>query len=144
MKIGNIGQVTFAIGLAIFALLTMRLFIIPDTTTVSLQSSTDQFNHIDLGDMPMFAEIDHIPTKKQTFFDYFRPAIEAQNHIINQDRQFLISVIEQIDNGLELSKSDNERLNSIFEKYQYDVKLVTRNTLTPLLKRIDIIPGQWC
>ncbi|MGX9463559.1 glucosaminidase domain-containing protein [Shewanella sp. A14] len=140
MKIGNIGQVTFALGLAILALLAIRLFIIPNTTPVSTTSIDHEVNDIDLGNVPKFAEIDDIPTKKKTFFDYFRPAIEAQNQIILQDRQFLLLVIEQIDNGLKLSQSDNERLRSLLEKYQYNVKSFTHNTLTPLLKRIDIIP----
>ncbi|AZG73327.1 glucosaminidase domain-containing protein [Shewanella livingstonensis] len=137
MKIGNIGQVTFALGLAVFALLALRLFIIPNTTQVSVSG---QLNYIDLGEVPVFAEIDDIATKKQTFFDYLRPVIEAQNQIIIHERQFLLAAIEQIDNGLGLSEPDNDRLKSILDKYQYDIKSFTRYTLMPLLKRIDIIP----
>ena len=140
MKVGKIGQVTFAIGLILVALLAMRLFIIPDTTSKSTRSHIDQGIDIDLGDIPLFAEIKDIPTKKQAFFDYFRPAIQAQNQIIMHDRQFLIDVIDQIDNGQQLSDNNNKRLNAIFMKYDYNVKLVTKNTLMPLLKRIDIIP----
>jgi len=140
LKIGTIGQVTFALGLAVLALLAIRLWIIPSQTQVSVDSAAQQLSNIDLGKVPKFAEISDIPTKKQTFFNYFRPAIEAQNQIIIHERQFLLAVIEQIDNGLGLSEADNNRLTSLLNKYQYDVKSFTRNTLTPLLKRIDIIP----
>jgi Bax protein len=140
LKIGNVGQVTFALGLAVVALLAMRLFIFPNTSQVSVSSGARQLNNIDLGKVPMFAEIEDVATKKQTFFDFLRPAIEAQNQIIIHDRQFLLAVIEQIDNGLGLSEHDNDRLTSIIAKYQYDVQVFTRITLTPLLKRIDIIP----
>jgi Bax protein len=140
LKIGNIGKVTFALGLAVVALLAMRLFIIPNTTQESVTSGTHQLNEVDLGEVPLFAEIDDVVTKKQTFFDYLRPSVEAQNQIIIHDRQFILAVIDKIDNDLGLSGSDNERLNSILEYYQYDVKSFTRNTLTPLLKRVDIIP----
>ncbi|MBB1441284.1 glucosaminidase domain-containing protein, partial [Shewanella sp. SG41-4] len=140
MKIGNVGQVTFALGLAVVALLGMRLFIFPNTHQESVATDSRQLNKIDLGKVPIFAEIENIAIKKQTFFDFLRPAVEAQNQIIIHDRQFLLAIIEQIDNGLGLSEHDSDRLAAILEKYQYDVKAITRISLTPLLKRIDIIP----
>lgn len=140
MKLGSISQMTFALGIAVIALLTIRVLVIPQSTPSSPRSALGQLHNIDLGKMPDFSKIEDIATKKQTFFDYLRPAIEAQNQIIIHERQFLLAMIEQIDNGIGLSEVDAERLQSIIDKYQYDVKSFTRNTLSPLLKRIDIIP----
>ncbi|MGI2170007.1 glucosaminidase domain-containing protein [Shewanella sp. MF05960] len=140
MKLGNIGQMTFALGLAVIALLAIRVFVIPKSTPSSPHSALGQLHNIDLGKMPDFTNIEDIDTKKQSFFDYLRPAIEAQNQIIIHERQFLLAMIEQIDNGIGLNQTDTERLQSIINKYQYDIKSLTRTTLTPLLKRIDTIP----
>ncbi|GGP55273.1 glycoside hydrolase family 73 [Shewanella algicola] len=140
MKIGNIGKITFALGLAVFTLLAIRLFIIPQTAQSPERTLLGHLHNIDLGEMPEFADINDIPTKKVTFFNYLRPAIEAQNQIIIHERQFVLAIIEQIDNGIGLSSADEQRLQSIVNKYQYDVKSFTSSTLSPLLKRIDIIP----
>jgi Bax protein len=140
LKIGKIGQVTLALGLAVFALLAIKLFVIPNSTKVTTTSNAGQFRNIDLGDMPKFSQIEDIAAKKQTFFDYLRPVIEAQNQIIIHERQFILALIKQINNGIDLSVSDNDKLELIVEKYQYKVKAFTRTNLTALLKRIDTIP----
>lgn len=140
MKLGSIGQMTFALGLAVITLLAIRVFFIPNATSPAPRSALGQLQSLELGKMPDFANIEDISTKKSTFFNYLRPAIEAQNQIIIHERQFLLAMIEQIDNGIGLSETDIERLQSITEKYQYAVKSYTRTTLIPLLKRIDIIP----
>jgi len=141
LKISKIGQVTFALGLAVIALFAIKLFVIPNAKTqMPTISNPSQFRKIDLGEMPEFAKIEDIATKKQTFFDYLRPVVEAQNKIIIHERQFILAVIGKIDNGLAVNGSDNDKLESIVERYQYKVKAFTHKTLTPLVKRIDIIP----
>lgn len=140
MKIGHVGQITFALGLAVIALLAIRVFVIPSTSIPLKRMTLGHLHNIDLGKMPDFSNIDDITTKKQTFFDYLRPAIEAQNQIIIHERQFVVSMIEQLDKGIGLNKADNERLQSIVEKYQYDIDMFTPTSLSPLLRRIDTIP----
>ncbi len=140
MKIGNVGQITFALGLAIIVLFAIRLFVIPHTSSSITLTAKGNIHNKELGKMPDFSTIDDITTKKQTFFQYLRPAIEAQNQIIIHERQFILLLLNQIDNGLGFSKDDEQKLQFIIEKYQIDIDTFTRATLAPLLKRIDTIP----
>jgi len=91
-------------------------------------------------DLPDFAAIYDIPTKKRKFFNFIRPAIDAKNSQLAQDRANLEYWHEQISLGLGLSDEEQVALNGFIKLYRINKESSTLQQINDLLVRVDVIP----
>lgn len=91
-------------------------------------------------DLPNFAEIRDIPTKKRAFFAYIRPAVEAKNKQLAQDRKELEYWHEQISLGLGLTERELQSLSALIKAYRINDETSVLQQINDLLLRVDIIP----
>ena len=92
-------------------------------------------------DLPDFAAIKDIPQRKQRFFDYLKPAIDAENKRLAKLRVELTEYQLVLNNQQELSKNQKQRLKSLAKKYKVKAKTKALK-LEELLKRVDQIPRE--
>ena len=90
--------------------------------------------------LPDFAAIYDIPTKKRQFFDFVRPAIEAKNTKLVEDRTKLEYWHEQISLGLGLTVEEQTSLQTLIKAYRINKEASTLQQINDLLVRVDIIP----
>ncbi|KGJ97940.1 glucosaminidase domain-containing protein [Colwellia psychrerythraea] len=90
--------------------------------------------------LPDFAAIYDIPTKKRQFFAFIRPAIEAKNNELAQDRTKLAYWHEQISIGLGLTDEEQASLQILINTYRINKKASTLQQINDLMVRVDIIP----
>jgi len=90
--------------------------------------------------LPDFAAIYDIPTKKRRFFAFVRPAIEAKNNQLAEDRSKLEYWHEQISLGLGLSAVEESSLQALIKAYRINKEASTLQQINDLLVRVDVIP----
>jgi len=90
--------------------------------------------------LPDFSAIYDIPTKKYEFFSFIRPAIEAKNNELAQDRAKLEFWHEQISLGLGLTETEQISLQALIKAYRINKKASNLQQVNDLLLRVDIIP----
>jgi Bax protein len=90
--------------------------------------------------LPDFSAIYDIPTKKREFFSFIRPAIEAKNNELAQDRTKLEYWHEQISLGLGLTEAEQMSLQGLIKAYRINKDASTLQQINDLLLRVDIIP----
>jgi Bax protein len=91
-------------------------------------------------DLPDFAAIYDIPTKKRQFFEFIRPAINTKNAQLAQDRARLEHWHEQVSLGLGLSEEEQVSLTGFITAYRINKESSTLQQINDLLIRVDIIP----
>jgi len=91
-------------------------------------------------DLPDFAAIYDIPTKKRQFFAFIRPAIEKKNTQLAQDRAALEYWHEQVSLGLGLTVEEQAALQQFIKTYRVNKESSTLQQINDLLMRVDIIP----
>ncbi len=97
----------------------------------------------EFGPLPDFAAIDDVATKKQAFFDYLLPMVEARNARILGLREELRALRARIEAGDGLASADWDRVAELAQRYRVtledhaplDVDVVDR-----LLRRADVLP----
>ena len=91
-------------------------------------------------DLPDFAAIYDIPTKKRQFFAFIRPAIEAKNAQLANDRAKLEYYHGQISLDLDLTVEEKTSLQVLIDDYRINEQASTLEQIKDLLVRVDIIP----
>ncbi len=87
--------------------------------------------------IPNFSQITDISMKKKLFFDFMRPAIEAENAIILLKRKKLIGIF----NKKFISINEIKEIRGIASEYKIDdFDIMSSSTREKLLSRVDIIP----
>ena len=92
-------------------------------------------------DLPDFASINDIHIKKQTFFDFLQPYVDAKNAEVRQQRRRLQLVVTKVKAGGTLRRDENIFLWDLARDYQlktddlYDPVFLER-----LLHRVDVLP----
>ena len=90
--------------------------------------------------LPDFADIRDIPTKKRAFFEFLRPAVEAENDAISHLREQLLEIQEATSLEQALSSEQEQLLSSQIKKYRVNKRFSQMRQIDELLKRVDIIP----
>lgn len=90
--------------------------------------------------LPDFAAIYDIPTKKRQFFAFIRPAIENKNNQLADDRAKLEYWHGQISLGLGLTIEEQNSLQVLIKAYRINKEASTLQQINDLLIRVDIIP----
>ncbi|MGS0680621.1 glucosaminidase domain-containing protein [Shewanella sp. 125m-7] len=142
MKTGKVGLFTIALGLVIALILLVRLVFVPVTENEVTSLGKAVKNAETASAVPDFAAIADVKEKKLTFFAFLKPSIKHQNAIIQDERDFLVAIRNQIVNHKELTEADEFRLQQISEKYQYTLRSLTIANIDTLLVRVDVIPEE--
>ncbi len=90
--------------------------------------------------LPDFAAIKDIKTKKQHFFNFIRPSVTGENAKLLTKRAKLESWLESISLGLSLSDEELTTLAGLVKKYRVNKKASVLQQVNDLLVRIDIVP----
>ncbi|PKG81662.1 glucosaminidase [Colwellia sp. 75C3] len=90
--------------------------------------------------LPDFAAIYDIPTKKSEFFAFIRPAIEDKNNELSEDRTKLEFWQGQISLGLGLTEEEQASLDILIKAYRINKQASILQQINDLLVRVDIIP----
>lgn len=93
--------------------------------------------------LPDFAAIGDVRSKKQAFFGYLLPMIEAHNERIRGTRAFLMEVRETLAEGDDPGRTEQERLAKLAKRYRVPLEEDTPMDLAfvdQLLRRADVLP----
>lgn len=90
--------------------------------------------------LPDFAAINDIATKKRQFFAFIRPAIESKNNQLTKDRAKLEYWHEQLSLGFGLTAKEEVSLQKLAANYRINDEASTLQQINDLLVRVDIIP----
>jgi Bax protein len=90
--------------------------------------------------LPDFASIRDVKQKKQSFFDFIRPAILSENQKITQHRAQLTLIRKSQLSDPILTTSQLDFINTLARQYKVNDKLSSADQITELLSRVDIIP----
>lgn len=117
---------------------------LPVSTTqaeVSARTLANYHNTDSLDALPDFASIHDVQLKKQAFFDFLQPYVDAKNAQVRSQRFRLELLVTKIKMGFLLGHDDNVFLWDLARKY--DLKsddLHEPGYLDRLLHRVDVIP----
>jgi Bax protein len=92
--------------------------------------------------IPDFANILDVELKKQQFFDFVEPYVHKVNEGIAQQRQRLLTIMDSLDQGDNISNRDLRFLSTLAEQYELETEdLTNEDFLSVLLRRVDQIPA---
>jgi len=128
--------------LSLLLLAASRLDLMPKHWTQDLADGpVSTADVVDPNAIPDFASITDIEAKKQAFFDYLQPYVDAQNKRVTRQRTKLLRIISKVENDQPLSTEDQIFLRALARTY--DVAAEDHDdlaTLQALLHRVDVIP----
>lgn len=88
-------------------------------------------------EVPDFASIKDVKSKKKAFFDFMRPIVQAENERIRQTRERLVAIRESGN----VSAPDETFVRRIADSYSVDITdLNDAGTWKRLLARVDTVP----
>ncbi len=90
--------------------------------------------------LPDFSATLDISTKKKSFFDFIRPAINKQNQLLLAKRAKLEYWLEQMTLELGLSEQEHDELQALVKLYRVSKHSSTLQQINVLLEKVDIIP----
>lgn len=90
-------------------------------------------------DLPEAEKEERIPTKKQAFFDFLRPVVEAENSRIRAQREHLQELVDALEADQSISTGDREWLARKAKRYRVKAEEPLAQGRA-LLNRIDIVP----
>ncbi|WP_371379053.1 glucosaminidase domain-containing protein [Thalassotalea aquiviva] len=93
-------------------------------------------------DLPDFGAIKDPNEKKSRFFNFIKPAIEAQNARILTFRAQLIKIQQLLDDGKALSAPQQLALTQLADTYSVSPSLDKQQQVRQLLTRVDAIPTE--
>ncbi|GGD52709.1 glucosaminidase domain-containing protein [Lacimicrobium alkaliphilum] len=127
----------FRLGIFLVACLVAVLiyFVVPSEPEYGIPVPEEMSDSI-----PDFAEFTDIPTKKQAFFDYLRPAVKYHNQIILAERALLQAIAQKMESGQKLSQVQQDKLAKISGKYRLEETPSDVNSISNLLRQVDIVP----
>lgn len=112
---------------------------IPSPPEVSLSVLNTEF---DAEPIPDFASILNIQKKKETFFDFLQPYINAENEGILQNRREIQSLYTKTQSAFDLSTKERAFISTISEEYEINtLDSLSSSHFQKLLRRVDIIPS---
>jgi len=144
MRFGLVARLTLALALLVLAVFALKLFYYkPPVGTsgpvVQKQKITHKFK------TPDFAAIKDVRTKKKAFFDFIRPGVVQANRDIARQRQFLLDIVANIENGAmwnDLSVEQLQRITEIALRFKAKTLVDSAVGVEQLLIRVDTIPRE--
>ena len=92
-------------------------------------------------EVPNFNQIADVRDKKQAFFGFLAPIVQAENSTIEQEREQVIRIQEHLLAGKKLSNEQTKKFATIAKRYNVEVDTSDYEaTLAVLLRRVDVVP----
>lgn len=92
-------------------------------------------------DLPDFKSFLDVKDKKQHFFDFIRPIVEAENKKVLINREKLLMLEQQYSNASSIHPNDEKWLKNLAEIYKVRIDtLDDQAAWTSLKHRVDIVP----
>lgn len=97
---------------------------------------------VDFADEPVpdFSQYEQVTDKKQAFFSYLQPAVEAQNEYLLTLRNYLQGLRSKVIANEALNADQKEELQWLINEYRVNEGLNQEQALDALLKKVDVIP----
>lgn len=92
--------------------------------------------------VPDFSQYTVVKEKKVAFFDYLKPAIEAQNEYIKSVRQYIQGLRAKQIAGEKISESQQQELQFLLEEYRVKSDQDLEAIYSELMRKVDIIPAE--
>jgi Bax protein len=127
------------ISMASISLLLVIVFIVWLQPSPSLVENFPEVEHA-TDPVPDFSQFDDITEKKQAFFEYLRPAVDAQNDYILRVREYVQGLRAKVVSGEPLSDDQQEEIDWLVTEYRVDPEQDQLAIFDALLRRIDIVP----
>jgi len=91
--------------------------------------------------VPDFAEIKDVKTKKKAFFDYMRPIVLTENEKVLKQRKRMLEINEAHNKGKAIDPADQEWLFALAKSYRISMTDLKNAEAWQLLKlRVDSVP----
>lgn len=90
--------------------------------------------------LPDFSAISDVSTKKQTFFNFIRPAVVKENNELLAIRAKLSVWLEQVSLEQQLTVVEHQELKLLAKSYRVNKDASTLSQIDELLLRIDVVP----
>jgi len=91
--------------------------------------------------LPKFSAFTDVKEKKQAFFDFIRPHVEAENKKILQQRATLEIALMMLQFDEPLNNKQTKQIKTILNQYKLS-DVINTISLTQALRRVDIIPKE--
>ncbi|MBY5920389.1 glucosaminidase domain-containing protein [Ferrimonas balearica] len=89
---------------------------------------------------PDFDAYTDVAEKKEAFFNFLRPMVEAENRKIAEQRAFIQRAQERLLLSQPLSEAESTHLSNLAGVYGVEIRAFTPETLDDLLVRVDEVP----
>ena len=112
--------------------------------TVSLSVQADEtpaFNKLESNLLPDMAAIANVREKKQTFFKFLNPIVEAENRKIQAQRALLKTIEKRIEQGDKLDYWQSHVLFKLGGYYKVNEELGSTSFFEEMFERVDVIPA---
>ncbi|MDX1704983.1 glucosaminidase domain-containing protein [Pseudidiomarina sp.] len=92
-------------------------------------------------EVPDFSEYTDVREKKEAFFSFLAPLVQAENARIKQERRKLAELSERWSEGLPLSPEQTEWLSQLALRYRAKFDLAENSEMFRVLfRRVDVVP----
>lgn len=129
-------KIILVAALSLVALVAAILYFQPKPSVVETIPVVENAND----PVPDFTQFENVTDKKQAYFDYLRPAAEAQNAYFLKVRHYLQGLRAKVLAQEPLSEEQLSEIEWLVKEYRVDTDQDKLNILNTLLRRIDIIP----
>lgn len=97
--------------------------------------------HLFVDDYPDFNSFTNVNEKKQHFFNFMRPIVDAENRKILVSREKLLLLEQRFNKDKSLNSKDEKWIKSLAEQYKIEMASIDDDVSWMSLKRrVDIIP----
>lgn len=90
-------------------------------------------------DVPQLQEVQPVSERKQRFFDFLRPVVDAENARILDQRKRALQLLGTLEAGGELSESDRSWLDRMARRYRVEMH-DPLSQARRLSRKVDVIP----
>ncbi|PIO89223.1 MAG: hypothetical protein COS82_10565 [Zetaproteobacteria bacterium CG06_land_8_20_14_3_00_59_53] len=122
------------------------LIVLVSLTACNLEGNSTQLEAAQavvgtITEIPDFAAIKDIKTRKKAFFDFLRPIVISENAKVAKSRVRMLDIATILDNGEAVPPKDEQWLRQLADKYHIEMAALDDEQAWLLLKRrVDTIP----
>jgi Bax protein len=108
---------------------------------ISASADSGEPEDVSLVQIPEFASVLDPEERKQMFFDFLQPYVDAQNEKVHRQRERLLALMERVRQGKALARRDREFILDLGREYDIDEgNHADMEFLQRLLRRVDVLP----
>lgn len=137
----SIYKILLGLALALYSLtLLATIFIGLQISPAQLLGKSTSIAPAPAAQLPDFASFTNVKEKKEKFFTYLTPLVEAANENINQEREQLLKLNESWKANRTLRINQQKTLTALSRKYEVSLEDSVSKQIAELLIRADTLP----